>query len=374
MHVVHGIAGIARSSGGTSTLVVELVDALALVPGNRVSLITSPGAAGDVPVNPAVHIVPAASPAAFGAAAKRLHATASIDVIHAHGLWQRCSHDLGRAARDLNVPFVLATHGMLQPDALRLKRFRKLIALAAYQRRDLVAADALHATARAEAATVRRFGLRQPIIVAPPGIDLPAEAPPQEREPDAPRTALFCSRLHPIKNLPGLIAAWAAVRPEGWRLVLAGPDDVGHGAEVRAAIRSAGLDDVVSIRGPAYGAEKESLFRAASLFILPSFTENFGIVVAEALAYGVPAIATTGSPWEELATRECGWWVDPSPPALAAAISAATRTDPATLAAMGRRGRALVAGRYQRSAIRDDVQAAYEWLLGRGPKPECVLA
>jgi glycosyltransferase involved in cell wall biosynthesis len=372
MHIVHGIAGISRAHGGTSTFVVELANAQARLPGNRVTLVTAARGADDVAVAPEVALVHHDRRQALGALLARVHRDTPIDLIHAHGLWKMQSHVLARFALAAGIPFVLATHGMLEAHALRLKMWRKLAALLCYQRADLVAATALSATAALEAANLRRAGFRQPILVAPPGVALPSSLSAGVPGADGRRTAVVLARMHPVKNLHGLVRAWALARPQGWRLVISGPDPDGHAEGVREALRQSGVADETAVIGPQYDADKARLFREASLFILPSFTENFGIVVAEALSYGVPVIATTGTPWELLQREDCGWWVDPAPESLAAAIRAATSLPPENLRAMGGRGHAVAERRFQWSRIAADVQAGYAWLLDGGPLPSAI--
>jgi glycosyltransferase involved in cell wall biosynthesis len=369
MHIVHGIAGISRAHGGTSTFVVELANAQATLPGNRVTLVTSVAAVDDLPVSPHVTLVHGVRPQDIGRVVHRLHRAHPIDLIHAHGLWQMHSHSLAQAARADGIPFVLATHGMLEAGAIRLKKWRKRAAMICYQHGDLVRADALSATAALEARNIRTVGFRQPILVAAPGVTLPAERRLDRGMPTGPRTAAVLARIHPVKNLTGLVAAWARVRPPGWRLVISGPDANGHADHVRESIRQSGLENECSVIGPQYGDDKARLFDQASLFVLPSFSENFGIVVAEALSYGVPVIATTGTPWEILQRDDCGWWVDPSPESLATALRAATSLPPGKLGDMGSRGRAVAERHFQWSRIAALVQAGYAWLIDGGPVP-----
>lgn len=162
------------------------------------------------------------------------------------------------------------------------------------------------------------------------------------------------------------------MRPTGWTLRIVGPDDGGHAAVVRARIDALRLRETVSLEGPVYGALKQSVFANASLFILPSFTENFGIVVAEALAYGVPAIATHGTPWKELVDFDCGWWVSPRRESLVATLQEATHASTNQLKAMGLRGRLLAENRYQWPSVCERLERAYRWTVGDGPPPECV--
>jgi glycosyltransferase involved in cell wall biosynthesis len=324
-------------------------------------------------VDPAVRVIDAGAPLRLDRSLASLATERRIDIVHVHGLWAPPIHAACESARRLGLPLVLATHGMLEPSALAIKWWKKRAALAVYQRRGLAAADILHATALQEAGNLRRFGLRQPILVAPPGITPPRVESMRDWQDSAPRTALFVGRIAPVKNLLGLIAAWADARPAGWKLVIAGPDDAGHAAAIQAAIDRAGLAGSVGMLGPQYGAAKEALFRSASLFVLPSLSENFGVVVLEALAYGVPVVATCGTPWQEVADTGAGWWVPGVHGSLAATLAEATRASPDELCDMGQRGRRLVEERYAWPAIRDGVQAAYDWILGCGSRPACVL-
>jgi glycosyltransferase involved in cell wall biosynthesis len=196
---------------------------------------------------------------------------------------------------------------------------------------------------------------------------------PSTRNPQPPlRTALFLGRIHPIKGLLDLIKAWVLVRPQGWRVAMAGGDENNHRAEVEAAIQALDLAADFSFLGPVAGDAKWSLYQQADLFVLPSHSENFGIVVAEALASSVPVITTRGTPWEDLVTHRCGWWTDNGPEPLAAALRDALNRTDEERHEMGRRGRQLVEQKYSWPGIAAQMHAVYRWVLGEGEKPECV--
>lgn len=263
------------------------------------------------------------------------------DVVHDNGLWLPHNHRVAELCRLGGLPRVVSPRGMLAPWALRHKAWKKQLAWRLYQRRDLDRATALHATAEPEAADLAAFGFAPAIHTIPNGVDLPP-LPISATAPSAPRTALFLGRIYPVKGLPMLVDAWAQVRPVGWRLLIAGPDEAGHRAVVGRAVSTAGLDGVVSFAGPIAGDAKQTLLAQADLLVLPSHSESFGMVVAEALAHATPVLTTTAAPWPALETQGCGWCARPTTEGLAVALRDACARDAATLREMGLAGRAFV--------------------------------
>ncbi len=219
-----------------------------------------------------------------------------------------------------------------------------------------------------EAASIRARLPRPPIGIIANGVDLPATCPDRhDRERANSRTVAVLSRLHPVKNLPGLISAFASLsadpRLDDWRLLIAGPDAEGHRAIIAAAIAASGCADRITLADAVPEADKAAFFAAADLFVLPSFSENFGIVVAEALAHGVPVIASTGTPWAMLPAAGCGWHVAPTPAGLAGALAEAMALPAAARTAMGSKGHALARARFGWAGIADQMLGLYDWLL-----------
>lgn len=228
-----------------------------------------------------------------------------------------------------------------------------------------------------------------PIVVAPNGVDLPdlSATPPRELlEVKFPRLkdrrwVVFMSRLHPKKGIDVLLRAWARqkeVARGDWRaearatgtpfhrgavLVLAGPDLTGYRKDVERMVRELGLEDLVVITGEVQGQTKDCLLANADVFVLPSYSENFGIVVAEAMAWGRPVIASTGTPWQEIAECGAGWWVKPEEGALAEALREALGKRREEIGAMGARGRMLVEERYTWAAPAEKLVGAYKEIL-----------
>lgn len=354
------IAGtsFSRDYGGPAVSVSHLAAALADA-GARVGLWAPDGSArvSDVVPNGCGNLIRLA-----GSLEQSLERFGTPDVIHDNGLWLPHNHRIATLTHRRRIARVVSIRGMLQPWAIRHKRIKKSIAWLLYQRRDLQGAALLHATADSEIKAVRELGVASPIVNIPNGVALPEQSGKSVRPagPETGRLALFLSRIHPIKGLPMLIQAWARLRPSGWRLHIAGPDEGGHRAEVEALVCRHRLIDVVSFLGPVEGEAKANAYHTADLFLLPAYSENFGMVVAEALSYGVPVLTTHGAPWRELETERCGWWVEPTVDGVLAGLTQATAVASEALIEMGRRGRAVIAARYGWEPIAQQFLAAYK--------------
>jgi glycosyltransferase involved in cell wall biosynthesis len=149
-------------------------------------------------------------------------------------------------------------------------------------------------------------------------------------------------------------------------LRITGPDEAGHQKQVEKAVSGAGLSGVVSFTGPIEPHMKRSAFLEADLFVLPTHSESFGMVVVEALAHGVPVLTTTAAPWSILRERGCGWWVDATVDGIAEGLNQATNLDTKALRAMGAKGRAFVATEYSWKRIGDRMLWIYAGVLANG--------
>lgn len=325
------------------------------------------------------------------------------ELIHDNGLWLTLNHEVALAAHRHGIPLVLSPRGTLDPWAMQYRNWKKRIALALYQRKDLEHVAAFHAASELEADNIRKFGLKQPIALIPNGVDIPGEpahfrigengreqgagsreaeiskqgtAPcPMPHALSSPlRTALFVGRMHPVKNLPALLEAWAKVKPKGWRLKLVGSSEVGHREELERLAGQLGIRDQVEFSDPVYGEAKAELFRNAQLFCLVSHSENFGIAAAEGLAAGLPLIASKSIPWEIVEKENAGWWVNGSASGLAEAIREATSLEPEKLKAKGLRGRQLAEREFVWDAIAERFTSVYKWVTKICECPSCVQA
>jgi glycosyltransferase involved in cell wall biosynthesis len=286
-------------------------------------------------------------------------------VLHDHGLWLPRNGISAVVSDQLNAPLVISTRGMLEPWAFNHGRLRKRIAWSIYQKNWLEKADLLHATSYAEAVHLHALGIMKPIVVIPNGTVLPDLSEKAGKDlKKSKKQLLFLSRIHPKKGLLQLIKAFHEVDPEKWELIIAGYDEGGYQKIIEKEVNNRSLAGKVIFFGPVDNQGKWKLYQNADLFVLPSYSENFGIVVVEALASGLPVITTKGTPWQNLEEYDCGWWVEAEVEELKQALAEAFSLNPETRIEMGRRGRELAKNNYSWEAIGTKMKGAYEWLLG----------
>lgn len=272
-------------------------------------------------------------------------ARTDYDCLHEHSLWLLPLRYAASAASRRGIPLVISPRGMMSPWAWRHRRGRKWLAEQLVHPGAFRAAAGWHATSPEEAADIRSLGFQQPVCVAPNGVEPPtpeALAAARAHWLDAHpalrgrRVALFYSRFHRKKRPRELVELWRATPGNEWILLIAGLPEEYTAAEVQSWFAGDAASRVVV----ADGTDHPAPYAAASLFLLPSHSENFGLVIAEALAAGVPALVTDTTPWAKLAAQQAGWcerW-DHYP----AALNRALALDDATLRAMGARGREWV--------------------------------
>lgn len=294
-----------------------------------------------------------------------------FDLIHLHGMWTPLLAVAALVARRRSIPIILSPHGCLEPWALGYKKHKKWLALRIYQGAILRSVTLFVATAKQELESIRLSGFHQAVAIIPNGVD--AGPLPHRDTHKTVKTILFLSRVHPIKGLLDLVEAWAGVRRPGWKIKIAGGGEEGYRAKVEALICAKKLQSDFEFVGFVEGASKQACFDSADIFILPTYSENFGIAVAEALANELPVITTTGAPWQDLVEHHCGWWVEPGVRGVSGALIEALDSDPEKLREMGRRGRQLVIDKYSWSKIGSTALEVSEWLLDSSqPKPEVV--
>lgn len=279
------------------------------------------------------------------------------DILHANGVWPSVTRITQRVAHRLAIPFVVSPHGHLQPWAMARRSIKKKLAWAVYGRRSLAGASLVQAASLSEELAVRKLGIKTPIVIIPNVIAIPSVLPARSRS--ATNTLLFLSRIHPSKGLVDLVEAWGRLRPSGWRVVVAGPDEVGHLAAIRKKVCDYNLEKDFEFVGAVSYEMRWKWFFSADLFVLPTYSENFGLTIGEALGSGVPVITTIAAPWPELKQYGCGWWVETGATALEVALREALSLTSDERRTMGVAGRDLVADRYSAKNVGEKLFETY---------------
>ena len=308
-----------------------------------------------------------------------------FDLVHIHGIWDPRLHNVAKMCRAAKVPYIIAPRGMLEPWSLKQKWLKKRIARFLYQDKDLKCAAALHATAESEAEQFRKLGFRNPVVISPNGVNVPGNfnrVERAERVDGERKRVLFVSRMHPKKGVLELVEAWGRLGVRSQELgvrdwvvelvyTLNGEFEKAYEAKVKARVKELGLEDVFIFTGALDDEAKWEAYRRADLFVLPTYSENFGIVVAEALWVGVPVITTKGTPWSELEEYKCGKWIDlpaegsnPSTwDALDEALDSVMAISDAERGEMGKRGKRLVEEKYTWEAVCSAMVDGYKKVL-----------
>ncbi len=348
MRVCHIVPSLEERHGGPSKSVRALANAEAAL-GEQVELLATlePGQpmAEASAAAARIQVFPREAPRwlcrSTGLAA-HLRAT-TCDAVHSHALWLLTLRYARNTARRQDVPLVISPRGMLSGWAYEHRRWRKQLAGLFVHPGALHAATGWHATSPEERDDIRALGFKQPVCVSPNGVPLPTDGelasartawnelcPATKTRP----VALFYSRFHRKKRLRELLDLWLSAPRGDWLLLVVGLAEDYTAAELAAELTAVGAADRVAVFD---GAGRPPPYAVASLFVLPSHSENFGLVIAEALAAGVPALVTNTTPWSGLAANGCGWCVPWEN--YGATLATALATPAEELAAMGRGGR-----------------------------------
>lgn len=460
LRILHVVAGLDRAGAGVSESVVGLATAaaqnacdvtVATVLGKNERIVPSAERATALGVRLLTFALSRPWTVRFSLEMLlRLRAeVAAADVVHVHSNWTFPVWWACHLALKLGRPLIMTPHGCLNPRHLEVSLWRKRCVGRLLDRRFLRASAVVHVTSRSEADAVSFYMgacAKSRIMVVPWGIDVdwfverqqPSRGQGLRKLFASGRVVFYLGRLHPIKGIDLLVDAWRQVaRDDGferggrdinalgrssvsdWHLVIAGDGDPAYREQLIERARHLGLSvgffelaasmhegrevempgsmpDVLFV-GPLYGSDRVEALHAASLFVLPALDENFGLVVAESLACGVPVITTKGAPWPDLqgvsaeerpgndedvghhSAAPCGWWVDVGVDPLARALCEALALSDEQRHAMGERGRRLVLTKYTSAALVAAINETYRWALARRKQttparcsPSCV--
>lgn len=299
------------------------------------------------------------------------------DIVHLHSLYLFHTWATARLCRRYGVPYLLRPHGTLDPFLWKRHRCRKAALEALFQNRALREAAALHYTAEEEMRLAEPYAQGSRGLVVPNGLDLEqyATLPPagtfrsRHAEIGERRIVLFLSRLNFKKGLDVLVPGFAraARKHPDLHLVIAGPDD-GMREATQGWIAAEGIGERVSFTGMLDHRAKLAAFRDAAMFVLPSYSENFGIAIVEAMACGVPvAISDRVNIWREIEQAGAGLVGTPDADTVTRQIETLAG-DPEAAAQMGNRGKTLAAGKFSWGTIARQLETVYRSLARQSPE------
>ena len=365
MRLCQIVPSLEERHGGPSKSVLRLASSLARL-GHEVDLLaTRPGEADQVTVEspPRVLQFRRGRPEFLcpsGGLRDHLRRQA-YHCLHHHSLWLRTLHYAHQAARATGGQLVISPRGMVSSWSWHNRRWKKWLADRLVHPGALRGATGWHATSSAEADEIRHRGFHQPVCIAPNGVEAPsAEEMTRSHETwmrlcptvaERP-VALFYSRFHRKKRLLELIDLWLLAAPPDWLLLVAGIPQEYSRDDLTDYVTRQGAGDRIAVFD---GSDLPPPYGVASLFLLPSHSENFGLVIAEAMAWGVPVLVTNTTPWAEVGAQGAGWcvpWEDYGDALRAALAEASDRR--------GQRG----------ARARDWVIAHYSWEQGARPLAE----
>lgn len=290
------------------------------------------------------------------------------DVVHVNGLWKHNSVVARNWSRRTSKPVVVSPRGMLSSDALSFSRWKKVFAMNLFQLRCLRHASCIHVTSDDETVSLRKLGVTTKCKKIPNGIDSSTAKPVPFSERQ--NVVLAMGRIHPIKGYDNLILAWGKIERDfpAWSLIIRGPDHNLHRSYLVDLANRLNLDSV-TIGGEVCDREKDEFLSHGKLFVLSSLSENFGLTVGEALSNGTPVVASKGSPWKGLISRQCGWWTDSDVESLAANLALALNSPEVNLELMGQKGADWIASDFSWGSVAESFLELYQTLI----QPEELL-
>ncbi len=391
MKILHVQETLSPMSGGPSTVLPQLARAQAAAGHDVVIATTNRGPSNEVYHEAGWDTLPSCSVPVFYAPVQfstlRISrqlgrylwsAIPDFDIVHVHGLYRFPTTTAAAISRRRKIPYVVRPHGALDPylyarstrGRLRLKRIYERL----FDLPNLNAAGALHFTAEEERRRASFLELRSPSFVVPNGVEwgrfevLPERGRLREAwgSGDAP-VVLFLGRFHQKKGLDLLVPAFDLIRQSkpNARLVIAGPESDAYGHEVRRWVSERGLDAYVHFAGPLHGEDVVQAYVDSDVFVLPSYTENFGMTVVEAMSCALPVVISDQvNIHAEIANGSAGLVTRCEADEVCEALL--TLLGDADLrAAMGAAGREMVKVLYSWPAIVDALTREYQGLIPR---------
>jgi glycosyltransferase involved in cell wall biosynthesis len=302
----------------------------------------------------------------------------NYNLIHTHYLFSFAPTCAAAIARYHKIPYIVIPYGMLTTWALGHQKLKKQI-YSIIERYNLNQAVAIHCSTAEETRDVKNFQISTPSFVIPYGVHLPTLQPQAKQQirqlygiAQTTPIILFLSRIHPKKRPDLLIESLKRVSDKSYKfhLIIAGSGDAEYVDYLSDLVSSLNLQSQTSMVGFVTGEAKDLLLQGSDIFVLPSFSENFGIAVAEAMAAGCSVVITPDvqiAP--EIVASQAGLVVPGEVETVADAI-AQLLTSPSLRHQLGENGKRLVSSRYSWQAIAQNLQLVYSSVIQKQPIPQ----
>ena len=302
-------------------------------------------------------------------------------IIHQHGIWVPISKLTLQANKKHKGIVIIQPHGYLEPYSLNMSKLKKKLAYYAFEKSNLERAKLLIACSHEEYLNLKAIFPSKDIAVIPNGVSesfYKADSKNDYFDSNkylGRKNMLFLSRIHPLKGLVRLLNIYAGIDKktrEKWNIIIAGIDQDNHSHALKKIADKLNISDFVFFEGEKFKEEKVNIMSSANLFILPTYSENYGIVVAESLSRGIPVLTTKAAPWSLLEKENCGFWADNSAEGLKSELKRAMLLPEDKLKEMGNNGRRIAKEYFLWDGIVHKTIELYSWLIKGGKKPDFV--
>lgn len=368
MRVLHVIPSLSPDEGGPSHVLPLMVEGLTRR-GHEVVTATTHGRDELSPAgHSAHHSFPRQSefykvsfPLAQWVAAE----AKNFDLVHVHALFSFSSIESARLAGKSGTPYVIRPLGVLNEYGVRSRRrWLKRLSIMTREAPMIRKAAAMHFTSEAEKNEAERLGIPMNSQVIPLGIEIPDSLPNCEigKSP----SVLFLSRIDPKKNIESLIKGWSHLDPDirrTWRLKIAGSGDPEYVRKLQGLCGQLGLTSRIDWCGFVKGEEKQQILSDSSIFILPSFSENFGIAAVEAMGAGIPSILTEGVAVGAEAAQANGCVLSNTDPESITSVLEQLMRSPEQRKVVAANGHAFARKHYSVSRMAEALESLYEGLV-----------
>ena len=270
----------------------------------------------------------------------------NADVLYLKGLWRQTSLEAYLwKKKNPNKILILCPAGMLQPTPLQNKKILKLISIFFIEKKLFSKCDILHTVSLLEKKSIleSRYNFKK-IIFIPEG--LPKNKLKITRKTKFSKELVSISRIAPIKGLEILLEACKKIDFNGWKILIYGNGSEEYINKLQKIISQNKLDENVELKEAVFNEDKYKVLSEASAFILPSYSESFGIAIAEAMFFGLPIITTTKTPWSSIKSQNLGWFVNPEKEALVSALQNLFKSSEYNLDRIGNRAKSYISKKY----------------------------